>query len=139
VQSGEEGLIMMSRFALFIVLGTLPAVGIGFFLKDFVESNLRSILVIALASIFFCVLLALVDESQRFRKNYELNSMNMSHTFIIGFAQAFAFIPWDITLRNYNCCVIWLMFYLSGSINVFISFINSFDFGRLFVVCFRFL
>lgn len=84
-----------SRLALFVVAGTLPAVFIGFFIKDFVETELRSVLVIALASIFFGLLLAFVDRREHLSnvKRKFLSEMTLNRTLVIGFAQALAFIP----------------------------------------------
>lgn len=88
-----KGINEDARLALYIVLGTLPAVVIGLFVKDFVENNLRTILVIALTSIIFGILLAFVDNLERFKKQRDLKSMNVSTTLLIGFAQVLAFIP----------------------------------------------
>jgi len=77
--------------SLFIVLATIPAIVIGFFIKDFVASHLRSILVIALASIGFGILLAVVDKTAKFKR--DLGSLTATQAVIIGLAQAIAFIP----------------------------------------------
>ena len=88
-----KGIDNEAKLAMLIVLGTLPAVIIGFFIKDFVESNLRSVLVIAIASIVFGLLLAFVDLKSSFKKQRELSALNVSNVLFIGFAQALAFIP----------------------------------------------
>jgi undecaprenyl-diphosphatase len=82
-----------AKLAMLIVLGTLPAVVIGFFVKDYVENNLRSILVIAIASIVFGLLLAIVDLNKSLKKQRALSTLNISNVLFIGFAQALAFIP----------------------------------------------
>jgi len=82
-----------ARLAMFIILGTLPAIVIGFFVKDYVENNLRSILVIALASIIFGILLGVVDKMEALKKQRLLSRINISDSLLIGFAQAIAFIP----------------------------------------------
>ncbi len=79
------------KLALLIMLATLPAVVIGFFIKDFVEQNLRSLLVIALTSIGFGLVLAWADFKGK--KIHTLFSMNVRHSLVIGFAQVLAFIP----------------------------------------------
>ncbi len=84
-----------SRLALFVVTGTIPAVVIGLFIKDFVETQLRSVLVIALASIFFGILLAIVDKREQLEKTKKkfLEEMTLNRSLVIGFSQALAFIP----------------------------------------------
>jgi undecaprenyl-diphosphatase len=91
----EKKLNPDAKLSLWVVLATLPAVVIGFFVKDYVELYLRSVLVIALASILFGILLAVVDrkahKSQKVVKS--LGAMNLNNSLFIGFAQALAFIP----------------------------------------------
>lgn len=84
-----------SRLALFVVSGTVPAVIIGYFIKDYVELYLRTILVIALASIIFGLLLAYIDKREQLSRSVkkQLAEMNLNRSLFIGFAQALAFIP----------------------------------------------
>lgn len=82
-----------ARLALYIILGTLPAVIVGFVVKDYVENNLRTTVVIAFASIVFGILLGLVDKSEHFKKERSLAALNTSNTLLIGLSQVLAFIP----------------------------------------------
>lgn len=80
-----------SRLAWWVILGTLPAVFFGLFFKDFIETDLRSPLVIAWATIGFGILLGFADRFQRhMRDEY---SMSWKDVLLIGFFQAMALIP----------------------------------------------
>jgi undecaprenyl-diphosphatase len=80
-----------SRLAWWVILGTLPAVVFGLFFKDVVETDLRSPLVIAWATIGFGMLLGIADRVQRHvRDEY---SMSWKDVLLIGFFQALALIP----------------------------------------------
>lgn len=80
-----------SRLAWWVILGTLPAVFFGLFFKDFIETGLRSPIVIAWATIGFGVLLGVADRLQRhIRDEY---SMSWKDVLLIGFFQAMALIP----------------------------------------------
>ncbi len=86
-----KGVSQDAKLAMMIVIGTIPAVFIGLLVKDFVEQSLRNILVIAVASIGFGLLLLLVEKKASLAK--ELDRLNISHSLLIGLAQALAFIP----------------------------------------------
>lgn len=80
-----------ARLALYIVLATVPVVIAGILAKEVIETKLRSVEVIAWATIGFGVLLWLADRyGDRVRR---LESLNLSHALIIGVAQALALIP----------------------------------------------
>lgn len=80
-----------SRLAWWVILGTIPAVIFGLLFKDVIETDLRSPLVIAWATIGFGVLLGVADKVQRHvRDEY---SMSWKDVLLIGFFQALALIP----------------------------------------------
>ena len=80
-----------ARLALYIVLATIPVVIAGLLFKDVIETRLRSVEVIAWATILFGVALWLADRfGDRVRR---LESMNLPHALIVGIAQAIALIP----------------------------------------------
>ncbi len=80
-----------SRLAWWVILGTLPAVMAGLLFKDLVETDLRSPLVIAWATIGFGLLLAVADRIKRHvRDEY---SLAWKDVVIIGCFQALALIP----------------------------------------------
>jgi undecaprenyl-diphosphatase len=63
-----------SEEAMKLALATVPVVLCGFLLKDWIESSLRSVQVIAVATIFFGILLALAD-----RRHGETDSVSICH------------------------------------------------------------
>ena len=74
-----------------IILSTLPIVLIGGLFNDFVTENLRSSMVIALASIFFGIILYLADINQQQRN--EVINLSLKLGLIIGLFQVLALIP----------------------------------------------
>ncbi|HEY7774431.1 MAG TPA: undecaprenyl-diphosphate phosphatase [Marinagarivorans sp.] len=80
-----------TRLAWFIIAATIPAGVIGLLLKDFIEINLRSILVIAATTIIFGLLLWFADTKNKGAKR--LVELTLAGALIIGLAQALALIP----------------------------------------------
>jgi undecaprenyl-diphosphatase len=80
-----------SRLAWWVILGTIPAVLIGFLFKDIIETELRSAWVIAIATIVFALLLWVVDLGNSKRRNE--SQLKFSDAAIIGCFQALALIP----------------------------------------------
>ena len=80
-----------SRLAWWIILGTIPAVIIGFVFKGFIESELRSPWVIAVTTIVFGLLLWVADRSPA--KNRSEHELGIKDILVIGFFQAIALIP----------------------------------------------
>jgi undecaprenyl-diphosphatase len=80
-----------SRLAWWVILGTIPAVIAGLLFKDIIETDLRSPLVIAWATIGFGLLLAVADRIQHHvRDEYTLT---LKDVLIVGCFQALALIP----------------------------------------------
>ncbi|MBJ7538379.1 undecaprenyl-diphosphate phosphatase [Marinomonas transparens] len=80
-----------SRLAWWICLATIPACIAGFVFNDFISTNLRSIEVIAYATIGFGVLLWLSD---RYGLAYKTEqNLGFKSVLYIGLAQALALIP----------------------------------------------
>ncbi|MEE8366236.1 MAG: undecaprenyl-diphosphate phosphatase, partial [Gammaproteobacteria bacterium] len=80
-----------SRLAWWVLVGTIPAVIIGYLFKDLVETDLRSPWVIALATIGFGLLLWFADSKKpKTRNEYQLTLANVV---LIGCFQALALIP----------------------------------------------
>ena len=80
-----------ARLAWLVVLGTIPVAVAGLLLHDFIESTLRSPVVIAVATIGFGLILGLAD--LRGRKNRTETSLRVTDVLWIGLAQALALIP----------------------------------------------
>ncbi len=80
-----------SRLAWWVILGTIPAVFAGFLFKDMIESDLRSPWVIAIATIFFALLLWVADRGKL--KSRDESQLKLSDVVVIGCFQALALIP----------------------------------------------
>lgn len=80
-----------SRLAWAVLWGTVPVGLAGLLLKGYIETNLRSELVIAAATIAFGVLLWIADVKGRGQRDEY--TLRISDIAIIGIAQAFALIP----------------------------------------------
>lgn len=77
---------------LWIVIGTIPAVALGFFLKsNNMLDGFRSTHLVAVNLIIYGILLGLADRFGREVRSYE--DMTLRHSIIIGAAQALALIP----------------------------------------------
>lgn len=72
----------------YLALATLPAGFIGLLLQDFVAGNLRSVLVIASATLVFGLLLGVADYTGSHQRQLDLR-----RAMLIGLAQALAIIP----------------------------------------------
>lgn len=79
------------RLALSLAIATLPAIGVGFFLKKAGLGGIRQINVIAAASILFALVLYAADRLGSQKKS--LNNMTIGSGFLIGLGQAIALIP----------------------------------------------
>lgn len=80
-----------SSLAWAIIAGTVPAGLAGLLLNDFIETSLRSGLVIAVSTIGFGLVLWWSDAVGR--RNRDLPALTMKDAVIIGVAQALALIP----------------------------------------------
>ena len=74
-----------------IIVATLPAILVGFFIYDFVSFYFRDLRVIALSSIIFGIILYLADKTNISKKNWK--NITFTESFIIGLWQVMAFIP----------------------------------------------
>jgi undecaprenyl-diphosphatase len=84
----------MGRVAWFIILGSIPAVVLGFFFKDFVEGLFLNPLAIGFFLLITAALLALAEIlTANLRNPRSLERMNWGDALAIGFAQALALAP----------------------------------------------
>ncbi|MDJ0734812.1 MAG: undecaprenyl-diphosphate phosphatase [Nostocaceae cyanobacterium] len=83
------------RIALGIVFGTIPIVFFGLLIKnlfaEFYDSTLRSMAVIAIASIVMSLLMGLAEQLGKRRRNFD--KLGMEDGVLMGLAQAMALIP----------------------------------------------
>lgn len=90
-QFGPRGLNENGRLAWLIMLATMPAGLAGLLFNDFIETHLRSSLVIAITTIFFGALLWWSDSTSK--RTRDIAEMTVMMALIIGCAQALALIP----------------------------------------------
>lgn len=81
-----------SKLAWGVLLATIPVGLVGLFFKDFIETNFRSIEVIAYATLLFGFLLAVADWVSK-RNPSPRNSINWMDVLFVGVMQALALIP----------------------------------------------
>lgn len=80
-----------SLLAWWVIIATLPAVAVGFLFQGGIEQSLRAPWILALASIFFGILLLVADrKATRQRDEYDLK---LKDVLIIGCSQVLALIP----------------------------------------------
>lgn len=80
-----------SRLGWNVVFATVPVGLIGFFYGDWIETNLRDPVIIAVGMLVFAVVLWWVDRNNR--QTRDINAINWTDVFIIGCAQAIAIAP----------------------------------------------
>lgn len=80
-----------SRMAWWILFGTIPIGVCGLLFKDLIETEFRSLIVIALSLIILALLLAIAERIGKRRRS--LDDMQLRDTLWIGLAQAVALIP----------------------------------------------
>lgn len=80
-----------SRLGWAVIVGTIPAVIAGLLIKDYVETVLRSPLVIAAATIIFGLLLWYADRTATHKRTEK--TLGIKDAIKIGLAQAVALIP----------------------------------------------
>lgn len=80
-----------ARMGWLIIIGSLPIGVLGLLLEDYIDTQFRSLWVVATMLIVFAVFLGLAD---RFgREQRELKDLTFRHGILYGFAQALALIP----------------------------------------------
>ena len=80
-----------NHFAIKIILATLPALLVGFFIYEYLLEYLRNLIVIGWASIIFACFLYFADKFNSSKKNWE--ELGFFEIMIIGLFQVLAFIP----------------------------------------------
>ncbi|HEU4849778.1 MAG TPA: undecaprenyl-diphosphate phosphatase [Terrimesophilobacter sp.] len=80
-----------ARIGWFIILGSIPIVVLGIVFQDQIETNLRSLWIVAFTLIGFGILLGIADWVGR--KELRLKQLTWPHAIVYGLAQALALIP----------------------------------------------
>ena len=83
--------IKTKHFFIKIIISTLPAIIVGFFVYNYLIMYFRNIELIAYSCIFFGLILYVADRYSNSIK--DKSSLNFFDAFIIGIFQCFAFIP----------------------------------------------
>lgn len=80
-----------ARLGWYIILGSIPIVVLGIAFQDQIETNLRSLWIVAFTLIGFGILLGIADWVGR--KQLRLKQLTWPHAIVYGLAQALALIP----------------------------------------------
>ena len=80
-----------SRFAINLIIASLPIIPVGFYLQDLVKTDFRNVNIIIATTVFFGGLLFVADKVGR-HKNLD-RTLNWRHAITIGIAQSIAIIP----------------------------------------------
>lgn len=129
INMGRSGLASLSgkkldqdgKMLYLLILATIPVGLAGFFGAHMIESNLRTVVVIALASIIFGLILQLADV--RGSKQKDTTDINFKDALLIGLAQILALIPG--TSRSGVTMTAGLMLGLSRQASARFSFLLS--------------
>ena len=90
IKNNEE-IGLPSNFLWQILLATIPVALVGYFLNDYVESNLHGPVLIAIDLIFFGIILWLVDKYAK--RRCKIQDTRYKNSFAVGLSQAVALIP----------------------------------------------
>ena len=82
---------LSNKIILKIIVATLPAILVGFFIYDFVSLYFRDVRFIACSSLIFGIILYFADKTNFSQKNWK--NITFVEAFIIGLWQVIAFIP----------------------------------------------
>ena len=81
----------LARMGWLIIIGSLPIGILGYFGRDIITSDFRSLWLIASSLIIFGVILGVADHYGK--KERSLNDLNLKHGIFYGLAQSLALIP----------------------------------------------
>lgn len=84
-----------SNLAALIILSIIPAALVGYFLNNYIETNLRTKEVVVIGLIFWAIILWLADRfgKRASGKTTNINSVGIKQTITVALAQAIALIP----------------------------------------------
>lgn len=90
-ETPEQAGLFTARLIGLIITACIPAVIVGALLSDFIESNVREPLVVALMLAVFGIILLIADRVSP--KNRTMSELTYPQAFLIGLAQALALVP----------------------------------------------
>ena len=79
------------KLVIFLALATIPALLIGYLIKDWIEGNAKIPLIIAISLILGAIILAIADSTAK--QKYNLSNLSPIRILIIGFFQVLSLIP----------------------------------------------
>jgi undecaprenyl-diphosphatase len=79
------------KLVIFLALATIPALLIGYLIKDWIEGNAKTPLIIAISLILGAIILAIADSTAK--QKYNLSNLSPIRILIIGFFQVLSLIP----------------------------------------------
>ena len=88
LSAGEKG---QARMGWLIIIGSLPIVVLGYFGRDIITKDLRSLWLIASVMIIFGVILGFADKYGKSERS--LDQLSTKHGLLYGAAQALALVP----------------------------------------------
>ena len=80
-----------ARMGWLIIVGSIPIVVLGYFGRDIITNDLRSLWLIATVMIVFGIILGIADKYGKSERS--LDQLNTKHGLLYGAAQAFALVP----------------------------------------------
>jgi len=80
-----------SRMGWYVIVGSLPIVGLGILLKDVIEKDFRNLWIIGTTLVVLGVILGIADRVGRLDR--DMKDLSLRHSVYFGLAQAAALIP----------------------------------------------
>jgi len=80
-----------ARMGWYVIVGSLPIVVLGIFLKDIIEEDFRNLWIIGTTLIVLGVVLGIADRTAK--QDRDLKQVGMRHAVLLGLAQSAALIP----------------------------------------------
>ncbi|MDD5070597.1 MAG: undecaprenyl-diphosphate phosphatase [Candidatus Omnitrophica bacterium] len=79
-----------TRLTYYLIVGTIPAVVLGLFVKDYMETIFRNISLVAMTLVIGSIIMYVAD---RFLKKQNTKELTLGKSIIIGFFQSLALVP----------------------------------------------
>lgn len=92
VPSNDKASVAWRKLAMWILLATIPVMGVGYFVQEVLEVEFRSAEVVAWSFIVWGIVLYIVDRRVKANKG-KTQEVGLKRALLIGFAQIIALIP----------------------------------------------